>query len=1036
MCGKRICCGFLFLCLAAGTAQAQQLQLTRGVTGSVVEGSTAPALGEFNIVAVMAEFQPDTSRFTTGDGTFSGTLFKDGLAASIDPLPHDEAYFQAHLDFLANYVSTVSDQKTSVSTFLVPEVVRVSQTMDAYSPIGPESDSDAEVAKLAAFIDEVWAQADLISSLDVSQLDPERTAFLIFHAGVGRDIELIGTTLDKTPFDIPSLYFSEEALTRLRPNQRPQFNGMVVTSSMIIPRTESRVGEDFINDTSFLAEFSINGLLAASFLNYLGVPDLFDTENGTSVIGPFGLMDPLGIFAYNGLLPPEPSAWTKTLLGWSDAVSVNTDIPIELKAAGSAGSSDIARVEISSSEYFLVENRNRDPEGDGLRLQVLVEGQLTEQVIQFDDESFNSTTVEGFQGVLVGADNYDWALPGGADSDGVNREGGILIWHIDEGVIRERQASNAINTDRSRPGVDLEEADGADDLGFPQSNPFAPAFDLGTPFDYFYAGNPVTVITAAGTEVALYENRFASDTYPNSNNNFGGPSFVELSDFSVPGATMSFVYSKEESSTVHLKDSFQSPLLRAQSNRGGWLSIVGPADQQAQRLAVQYPDAGGVDLLDAQTGALVASYPSGISSVNPDGDLAIVSVASDDELHLTVAGSTGETQVSMGLPVVATGATLTAPLVSLSGGRFAVRFQTETNEGVLILDGSAAFVHSPEISVGQITGIAASNDGIIVVGKEGIDVPDVSLDRSLDFAGNPGPASVGLDASGYVAVAVDVDGAVLHIDAPDVPGRAIDLTQKLAIGDSAIINPYPLLIDLDSDGHLEVLLTAGEMLVAFTKTGAVMDGFPLRTDAASVSRPLVARSADGRTVVLTADVDGYLRSYSRGPGETKWILDEGYPLSIGTGMLSTPAITASSFYSLADDGTLKAFDRSLQTAVVSGHHWLDRSGANYAFSDDINPDPSSGLLDPSETYNWPNPVRDGITNFRVAVNEPSTVQILVIDKAGNEIETIEMGAIPTGVPTEIEWQADVASGIYYARVKAVGNSGKAAERIIKVAVIR
>lgn len=48
-----------------------------------------PAAGIYDVVALRIEFQPDTSRFTTGDGTFEGPLY-DGLEPSIDPLPHGD----------------------------------------------------------------------------------------------------------------------------------------------------------------------------------------------------------------------------------------------------------------------------------------------------------------------------------------------------------------------------------------------------------------------------------------------------------------------------------------------------------------------------------------------------------------------------------------------------------------------------------------------------------------------------------------------------------------------------------------------------------------------------------------------------------------------------------------------------------------------------------------------------------------------------------------------------------------------------------
>ena len=243
-----------------------------------------PAAAQYDVVALRVEFQPDTTRFTTGDGTFDGELYPDSLNPSIDPLPHDAAYFEAHLAFLEAYVAQVSDGQTRVVPHLVPEVVRLSREMGAYSPTGFDADSDAERAKLVALVEEAWATATRESAFDMSGFDPERTAFVLFHAGVGRDIELLGTTLDKTPQDLPSIFFSERELNRLGTGSIA-FNGFPVRQTILLPRTETRTGFNFIEDEPFLLELSINGLLAASFFNVLGVPDLFNTETGEPAIG-------------------------------------------------------------------------------------------------------------------------------------------------------------------------------------------------------------------------------------------------------------------------------------------------------------------------------------------------------------------------------------------------------------------------------------------------------------------------------------------------------------------------------------------------------------------------------------------------------------------------------------------------------------------------------------------------------------------------------------------------------------------------------
>jgi hypothetical protein len=199
-----------------------------------------PARPNYHVVALLVEFQPEDSRFTTGDGTFEGDLFQ-GLGPRVDPLPHDRAYFEARLQFLANYVRRASGGMTNLTSHVVPGVVRLSQPMGAYSPTGPQAGSDEEMSKLARLVEEAWGAADVEASIDGHH--PDELVFVIFHAGVGRDLELMGTTLDKTPEDLPSLYFGTSALTRLL-GRLPVVGGTTVDHTLILPRTETRRGFD------------------------------------------------------------------------------------------------------------------------------------------------------------------------------------------------------------------------------------------------------------------------------------------------------------------------------------------------------------------------------------------------------------------------------------------------------------------------------------------------------------------------------------------------------------------------------------------------------------------------------------------------------------------------------------------------------------------------------------------------------------------------------------------------------------------------
>ncbi|HYE94901.1 MAG TPA: hypothetical protein VD962_01730, partial [Rubricoccaceae bacterium] len=576
---------------ATGSPAAAQPALTHALRagperagGGGIDVLQRPAAPLYDVVALRVEFQPDTSRFTTGGGTFSDSLYR-GLEVAIDPLPHDAAYFEAHLAFLEDYVARVSDGQTAVQTHLVPEVIRVAQPMGAYSPTGPDADSDAEVAKLAALVREAWALADAQSAFDLSGFDPNTTAFVLFHAGAGRDIELTGTTLDRTPLDLPSLSFDAAALERLTPGPPIVFNGFEVTNTLVLPETESRLGRDPFTQQDFVVEFSINGLLAASFFSYLGVPDLFNTETGESAIGPFGLMDPLGIFSFNGLFPPEPEAWTKQFLAWVEPVEAEGAGPetFTLAAVSAMGASDAVRVPVSGAEYFLVENRQRAAEADELVLTIYRDGALTEQRIALGAEGFDRFDTSAFEGgVVVAADPYDWALPGLFDASLQQRfDGGIVIWHVDERVLRETIAGNRVNADPNRRGVDVEEADGAQDIGFGTG-----ALAQGTPFDVWFLDNPVTAVTPSG-DVRLYRNRFGPDTTPSSDSNDGGPSFVVLEDFSAPGPEMTFTFHRTSAAGITPLEAFATLQAGQEVRAGGAAKAFNP--REGPVLAVYTP---------------------------------------------------------------------------------------------------------------------------------------------------------------------------------------------------------------------------------------------------------------------------------------------------------------------------------------------------------------------------------------------------------------------------------------------------------------
>ena len=954
-----------------------------GVQAQVLQ----PAAPHYDVVALRVEFQPDTTRFTTGDGTFEG--FSLPLESNIDPLPHDAAYFKAHLAFLEDYVAQASQGRTRLTTHLIPEIVRVSQKMSAYSPRGMEADGDKERARLAQLVQEAWMHADAISQFDASSLEPQTTAFLIFHAGVGRDVELIGTSLDKTPLDVPSLFFDAGSLAHLGV-QGVQFMGIPVTQTAILPRTETRPGEDSITETPLLLELSINGLLAASFFSYLGVPDLFNTETGGSVIGPFGLMDPLGIFAYAGLFPPLPSAWTRVALGWIEPKEL---IPGE---RFSLAAGEVARASVSDAEYFLIENRVRNEAEGGVTLRVSKDGAvITQRVLEVND-SFNRFSTDGFVGgVVTGVSNYDFALPG-RDADDAQYGGGMLIWHVDE-----RQFSGGVNNDPVLRAVDVEEADGAQDLGFDGS--------VGTPFDFFFSGNPASVELPNGLTIQLYENRFAYDTTPSSATNDGGESFVSIVDISAPGPIMTGRFDRSAYDGAVTLTSTQE--LNVNISRGGAVGMAGgiPSVYTGNRVIV----AGS---FTHEFGAMTRP------TVTAQG-LAALDSAASGYVYRTYEVSQGgvhelqEIQLPLLPPV-------RGPIVGAQDAPYAL-FTQGNQSTVVRFDGTAQTVTINEaglglVDVGQRTpwfvGRASAGPlGNSATWRYNL-LPDVQ-------AGLP---VMGQDHTGYWgAIPLEHDLLVLR---PDGTTHRIDVRAYVSDPDSPGMSIS--MADVDGDGVLDLLVVAGTHVLAWSQNGALLAPFPVDIGAYSAVEPLVYTSSTGPVVVVAA-LNGsvYALDLDRGGRQVP-----GFPVSTGYSVVATPLLNNSELYVVSADGDLQSYAIGDLTQV----QWGEERGSarNTGFvSQDQSVSGAESLIIAAETYNWPNPVRHGRTFLRCMTSEAAQIDISIVDMAGVLIEEMAFEVSPHS-PFEHLWESEVSSGLYFARVRARSASGRTATRLIRMAVIR
>jgi M6 family metalloprotease-like protein len=156
------------------------------------------------------------------------------------------------------------------------------------------------------------------------------------------------------------------------------------------------------------------GVFAHEFGHAFGLPDLYDTDddNGTSEGAGNWCLMAAGSWGGDGNSPQRPahmSAWAKTFLGWV--------LPsLQTGALASASIKDVEsnpaaiKVPISTTQYYLIENRQKN---------------------LFDDK-----------------------LP----------IGGLLVWKINDTVVTAGLPTNQVNANESNQGVELVEADGRKDL--------------------------------------------------------------------------------------------------------------------------------------------------------------------------------------------------------------------------------------------------------------------------------------------------------------------------------------------------------------------------------------------------------------------------------------------------------------------------------------------------------------------------------------------------------------------------------------------
>lgn len=911
----------------------------------------------YNILAVRAEFQPDESELTSGDGKFD--LSSSSAAFQLDPPPHNKRYFEDHIRAVNDYFSNVSTNKVSIAGNVFPreagKAYLLPEKMAYYNPnLGDERTNEG----LANLFKDALLQADSDTSIHFSNYN----CIVVFHAGVGKDIAF---NFDDTPEDIPSLYISPEFLEKYLGSREILLrNGAVsIDRGIVLPETESQSG----------IQLALNGIFASNMGSFIGLPDLFDVDNGVSAIGAFGLMD-AGLFNFSGLLPSRPMAWTRDFAGWDSPVEILPGVKQNLLISSVENTSPSSyKIQYSTNESFWVEHRwNGNINHDSL----LVENSSDRDTLMTAREYLTefqpgSTIFDSVSGVMIHAENYDMGLPGS----------GILIWRIDNHIIDQNIDQNRINSSSKHRGISVVEADAAQDIG-QQYDLLDGGYGsaLGYQFDFWYADNPSP----------FYNNRFSKSTLPAAVSQYGnGATGVQLSDFSKIAELMSFDIENEYLAAGYPKK-FKTNI--TPHFAGSYIILWG---EDSLRF---YQD--GV-LLNSQISPM---HFSGSPSIQHNfGQTNYLAAFSKDKLYTAAFDEAFNF--------------LYGDSIHLSGIK-----------NIALGDGFLAVSRKDTLTQYQLQagGLVKLNSDV------NADMPyAVYLDDELFlFSSRVSPYTQNADSifhplyeeSSQNWWVLTRSGVLLRFDR--------SLANNLLEMDLNLIPANQPILGYNSSSNLDIpaiyFISSGQMF-AFDKNANIGENFPVflndfgKSDGSEIRIGTHLNSP----IFLTRNLNGIIMAVKPGEGllgNLSVKIDGPAPFWLANDRIE----------GFASNNTWLAF-----TNGINHGSWNGPGKGEISYRENLPEsiyNPENTLVEKKSIYNWPNPNLDSFTYIRMRLNAPAKVNISIIDMAGDPAFNTSFEG-NTGI-NEYKWNlSNIASGIYFARVE-VSKGAKSESALIKIMVVK
>jgi hypothetical protein len=617
-------------------------------------------------------------------------------------------------------------------------------------------------------------------------------------------------------------------------------------------------------------------------------------------------------------------------------------------------------------------------------------------------------------------------------------------------VLLEKLAENKVNTDKTHRAVDLEEADGAQDIGELYGYLQAGAgSETGLIEDAWFADNPINTLVNKTDSVT-----FTPKTHPNTKSYSGGDSHLVFSGFSKSDTVMTFSVSNDRMQVGFPKYFPQG------------LTPYPPL----------YGDLDGDDLPEI----ILATREGSVFAWNHDGS----PVVQDNPIawRVTVAGDS----IPYSSPLfVDAGDSITVPpvIMHLTDGDGLILGVGNRVLGLRAQNNQAHSVLETAMDSGEVTALAAIDDYLCVgssTGKvlvfdqsfttrlegsvaEGIacfaethpDMPVLAwmvTDTGRDFVMNVVNQVLLIVESGLNEIS---DESIRHLFvASDGLVNTSSNSQfflrnkintnniNIQIGDTPPADFAVALADVNDDGQYDVVYSSEGQLHAVDFTGVTTENFPFPAyqRSVSVSSPVAADvDGDGSIDLCATTSEGNLEIYDP---DGKQI--EGAPFAVGGTLSIAPTLADVDHdgdidcITVSNDGVIQVWDFTgaySESAVPWGSYLHDPQHTA------LNPNalepyvPGSDFFPTNRAYNYPNPNIENFTVIRYRLEQYANVSIKIYDLAG---ELIDSFSGPGNAPAdnEVTWNLDgVDSGVYFCQVKASGAAGEKTATF-KIAVVK